>query len=742
MMDKFIDDLMSRMTLDEKIGQLNLVQRDTDGDVQTGATVTANAADKIRAGKVGGIFGLFGVDLVRQAQKIAVEQSRLGIPLLFGLDVIHGHRTIFPLPIALASSWDMALIEKTARAAAVEATAEGLNWVFSPMVDIARDPRWGRVAEGAGEDPYLGAAVAKAMVQGYQDGDMSRADTVMACVKHLALYGAAEAGRDYNTVDMSRLRMFESYFPPYKAGIDAGAGSVMTSFNEVDGIPATGNRWLLTDVLRQDWGFNGMVVSDYTSVNEMSDHGMGDLKTVSALALKAGTDMDMVGEGYLTTLQQSLDEGAVVTADIDAACRRILEAKYKLGLFDDPFRRLDDSRASQILSDGHRRLARHAAAQSCVLLKNANDVLPLKPAATIALVGPLADSRRNMLGMWSVAGDWEKAVTLAEGMKNAGGDNVVLNYARGANIASDPLLVKKINVFAEEVDIDPRNMAELIVEAVAAAEGADVIVAAVGESQNMSGEASSRADIGLPAEQQALIRALKATGKPLVLVIFSGRPLVLEWENSVADAMLFVWCGGTEGGNGIADVLFGHENPAGKLTMTFPHHAGQIPLYYNHKRTGRPYAGKYEEGGDAATKFKSRYLDIPNEALFPFGYGLSYTRFAYSAVTLDRTELKGDVTLKASVTLTNTGTRAGAEVVQLYITDPVASVTRAIRDLKGFQKITLNPGESREVVFNITVDDLKFFDSALQYIWEPGEFIIQIGAHSAALQSATVQWRK
>lgn len=742
-MASFIASLMSVMTVEEKLGQLNLVTPGApSGDAQTGAVLTSGAEDKIRSGAVGGMLGLFGPDRVRKVQEIAVNQSRLKIPLLLGLDVIHGHKTLFPIPLALSCTWDMALIEKTARVAAIEAAADGVSWVYSPMVDIARDPRWGRVAEGAGEDPYLGSEIARAMVRGYQQGDMAQPESVMACVKHFALYGAGEAGRDYGTVDMSRLRMYETFFPPYKAAIEAGVGSVMSAFNEVDGVPATGNRWLLTDVLRNEWGFDGFIVSDYTSVNEMIPHGMGDLKTVSALALNAGLDMDMVGEGYLTTLKQSLDDGTVSMEAIDAACRRVLEAKYKLGLFDNPYIRGDVQKAAEkILCHEHRALAREAAAKTLVLLKNDNHTLPLKKNARIALVGPLAHNRKNMLGMWSVAGDWKTAVTVLEGMKHAAPD-AGITYALGSNIISDPLMVKKLNVWAQGAEVDPRPAAEMIAEAVAAANNADVIVAVVGEAQDMSGEASSRADIGLPQEQRDLIAALKKTGKPLVLVFFAGRPLTIGWECGVADAVLYAWCGGTEAGNGVADVLFGHYNPSAKLTVTFPHHVGQVPLFYAHKNTGRPYMGKFEEGGDFPSKFKSRYLDVPNEPLFPFGYGLSYTQFQYGAISVDKTELKGDMALTVSVTLANTGKYAGDEVVQLYITDPVASVTRAVRDLKGFQRVHLLPGEKKEVTFTVTTDHLKFYDAALQHVWEPGEFGIWAGGSSDTRQLARVLWKK
>ena len=734
-MNAYINNLMGKMTLEEKIGQLNLVT--PGGGILTGAVVSQGVEENIRKGLVGGLFGIYGPEKVRKAQDLAVKNSRLHIPLIFGLDVIHGHKTIFPIPLGLSASWDLGLIEKSARIAATEASADGLNWAFSPMVDIARDPRWGRISEGNGEDPYLGSQIAKAMVKGYQGNDLFKDNTIMACVKHFALYGAAEAGRDYNTVDMSRIKMYEYYLPPYKAAVDAGVGSVMSSFNEIDGIPATGNKWLLTDLLRKQWGFKGFVVSDYTSLNEMINHGVGDLKAVSAQALKAGLDMDMVGEGFLTTLKESLQKGIVTQQQIDDACRRILEAKYKLGLFDDPYRYINEARpAKDILSADNRKAAREIAAHSAVLLKNNNQVLPLQKTGTIAVVGPLADSRRNMLGTWVVAGDWQQSVTVLEGIKNAAGSQVNILFAKGANLSDDTVFAKRVNVFGTEIDFDKRSPKELLDEAVAAAAKADIVVAALGEAADMTGESSSRSDISIPESQENLLKALVNTGKPVVLVLFNGRPLVLNWENEHAAAILDVWFSGTEAGNAIADLLFGQYNPSGKITASFPRNVGQIPIYYNHKNTGRPY------NGEAAAKFKSNYLDVPNDPLFPFGYGLSYTSFQYSTVALSKNKLKGNETLTASVTVRNTGKYAGEETVQLYITDPVASVTRAVEDLKGFQKIFLQPGESKEVSFAITTEQLSFYNSNLQHVWEPGEFIIRIGTNSASLQSATVNWQK
>ena len=721
-MNDYIRNLMSRMTTDEKIGQLNLL---IPGGAVTGSVVSKGVDDKIRAGLVGGIFGITGPDKVRQAQEIAVKNSRLHIPLIFGLDVIHGHRTMFPIPFGLSCTWDTVLIEKTAHVAAREASADGLAWVFSPMVDIARDPRWGRVSEGSGEDPYLGSAIAAAMVRGYQGRDLKNPENVMACVKHFALYGGAEAGREYNTVDMSRIKMYQYYLPPYKAAVDAGVGSVMSSFNEIDGVPATGNRWLLTTLLRDQWKFNGMVVSDYTSLSEMTAHGVGDLATVSALALRAGLDMDMVAEGFLTQLKQCLKNGTVKQQDIDLACRRILEAKYKLGLFSDPYSRMNTERAlKELLTPDNRRFAREVAARSFVLLKNNDQLLPLKKSGTIALVGPLADNHRNMLGTWSVSGDPTKSVTVMEGIKNVAGSAVNILYAKGANIADDSILVKRTNTLGIEIEPESRSAQEMLDEAVATAMKSDVIVAVLGEAADMSGESSSRGDITIPESQENLLKALVKTGKPVVLVLFNGRPLILNWENKNVNAILDVWFGGTEAGNAIADVLFGDYNPSGKLTMTFPAHAGQIPIYYNAKNTGRPY----DEDGN--TKFKSDYLDISNLPLYPFGFGLSYTRFNYSAIKMSAREIDPARQVRIRVTVSNTGNFDGEETAQLYIRDMAATVTQPVKELKKFQKVYLKKGESREITFTLTTEDLKYVNSDLQWVYEPGAFKIFVGGNS------------
>lgn len=733
-MNQFVTTLMAKMTLDEKIGQLNLPGA---GDITTGQASSSGIAQKIKEGKVGGLFNIKSVAKIREVQRLAVETSRLKIPLLFGMDVIHGYETVFPIPLGLSCTWDMAAVERSARIAAVEASADGICWTFSPMVDIARDPRWGRIAEGAGEDPYLGSAIAKAMVKGYQ-GDLSKNNMIMACVKHFALYGASEAGRDYNTTDMSRIRMYNEYLPPYKAAVDAGVGSIMTSFNEIDGIPASANRWLLTDLLRRQWGFKGFVVTDYTAVNEMIDHGMGNLQTVSALALKAGVDMDMVGEGFLTTIKKSLQEGKVTQAQIDAACKRILEAKYKLGLFTDPYKYCNDDRArTEIFTAEHRKAAREIASQSFVLLKNQNNVLPLKKTGTIALIGPLADSKENMPGTWSVAADFSKAISLRAGIQNAVGNNVRVLYAKGSNLDYDSVFEQNATMFGKALKRDTRPNDVVIKEAVDIANQSDVIVAALGEAAEMTGEASSVTRIEIPKLQQDLLQALLKTGKPVVLVLFTGRPLALKWESDNVPAILNVWFGGSEAGDAIADVLFGAVNPSGKLSTTFPINVGQVPIYYNHKNTGRPLPE-----GQWFQKFRSNYLDVPNEPLYPFGFGLSYSQFTYSDLKLSSSSLTGNQTLTASVELTNSGQYDGAEVVQLYIRDLVGSVTRPVKELKGFQKVFLKAGETKTITFRITPNDLKFYNYDLKYDWEPGEFVIMVGGNSRDVKSGKINWMK
>lgn len=734
-MDRFLDNLLKRMTLEEKIGQLNLP---VTGEITTGQAKSSDIATKIKRGEVGGLFNLKGVDKIRDVQHLAVENSRLGIPLLFGMDVIHGYETIFPIPLGLSCTWDIPAIEESARIAAVEASADGISWTFSPMVDISRDPRWGRVSEGSGEDPFLGALIARAMVRGYQGKDMSRNDEIMACIKHFALYGAAEAGRDYNTVDMSRQRMFNDYMLPYQAGVEAGAGSVMASFNEVEGVPATANKWLMTDVLRGAWGFNGFVVTDFTGISEMIEHGIGDLQTVSARAINAGVDMDMVSESFIGTLKKSVEEGKVSVETVNTACRRILEAKYKLGLFDNPYKYCDLKRpARDIFTKEHRAAARKIAGESFVLLKNEGlsptlaPVLPLSPTGTIAVIGPLANTRSNMPGTWSVAAVLDKSPSLVEGLTEWVGNQGKILYAKGSNLIGDAAYEERATMFGRSLNRDNRTDQQLLDEALKIASQADVIVAALGESSEMSGESSSRTNLNLPDVQHTLLEALLKTGKPVVLVLFTGRPLVLNWEQEHVPAILNVWFGGSEAGPAIGDVLFGAVNPGGKLTMTFPKSVGQIPLYYAHKNTGRPLKeGKWFE------KFRSNYLDVDNDALYPFGYGLSYTTFRFSDITLNRSSIGMDNELVASVTVTNTGDRAGSEVVQLYIRDLVGSVTRPVKELKGFEKIYLQPNESRTVRFTIAPEMLKFYNADLKFVAEPGDFDVMIGPDSRNVKTA------
>lgn len=718
-MNEYVDQLMQKMTVEEKIGQLNLLP---GGDITTGAVMNSPLAQLTAEGKLGAVLNVKGQDKIRELQRIAVKKSRLGIPLLIGQDVIHGNQTVFPIPLAQACSWDIAAIEQGARIAAKEATAQGINWVYSPMVDIAIDPRWGRVAEGAGEDPFLGSRIGEALVRGYQ-GNYGK-ENAMACVKHFALYGAAEAGRDYNTVDMSRVRMYNQYLPPYKAAAEAGAGSFMSSFNVVDGIPATCNRWLLTDLLRNEWKYDGFVVTDYGSINEAIVHGLGDQSVTSEMALKAGTDMDMCSNAFIAQLKKLLDEGRVTMAEIDTACRRVLEAKYKLGLFDDPYRFCEPKRLkTDLYTAGHRQAARDMAAETFVLLKNANNLLPLRKQGKIALIGPLADNRTNMVGCWSTGDTPELYSTLKEAMERAVGDKAQVLYAQGCNIYADEDTQKGATFGRPITRVDD---AKAKAEALSIAAGADVIVCAMGEMAEMSGESSSRADISLPQVQMDLLKALVATGKPVVLLNFSGRPTLMSWEAENVPAILNVWFGGSETGDAICDVLFGDKCPSGRLTMTMPKALGQIPIYYNHLNTGRPVP----EGAKEYRKYQSNYIDVRNDPLYPFGYGLSYTTFAYSDLHLSSTSMNANGKVKASVTVTNTGSREAAEVVQLYIRDIFASVVRPVKELKGFERITLKAGESRKVEFEITPDLLKFYNSSLDFVLEPGDFDIMVGGNS------------
>ncbi|MCR4852903.1 MAG: beta-glucosidase BglX [Prevotella sp.] len=740
-MRAFVDDLMSRMTLQEKIGQLNL---QVAGDIVTGGEVNTDVASKIRGGQMGGVFNLKGATRIRQFQQMAVEESRLGIPLLIGMDVIHGYETIFPIPLAMSCSWDIDAVETSARIAAKEASADGINWTFSPMVDICVDARWGRTMEGNGEDPWLSGQMGAAMVRGYQGTassgfvpDIQNNQSIMACLKHYALYGAAEAGRDYNTVDMSRLRMQNQYLPPYKAAVKAGVGSVMSSFNIVDGVPATANRWLLNDLLRRDWRFDGFVVTDYASITEMLQHGVGEnLAGASALALTAGTDMDMCAEGFLKTLEQSYQSGRITLADIDQACRRVLEAKYRLGLFHDPYKYCDAKRrARDIFTQENRDEARRIAAETFVLLKNKGNVLPLKPQGKIALIGPLANTRANLAGSWCVAYTPDKYSTVKEAFeRRLAGTSCQLLYAQGSNVCADAA-EQEAGAFGKTI---PRGDDEqLKQEALQIARQADVIVCAMGESAEMSGESSSRSKLEIPDVQQALLKELVKLGKPVVLLNFSGRATVLSWENEHVDAIMNVWFGGSETGDAICDVLFGDKSPCGKLTVTMPQSVGQVPIYYNHLNTGRPVP----EDADHYFKYQSNYLDVRNDPLFPFGYGLSYTTFAYTDVRLSASEMGLNGSVNATVTVTNTGGRDADEVVQLYIRDPQCSVSRPVKELKGFRRIHLKAGESQQVSFTITREQLAYLDAEGRELMEPGLFHIMVGPDSKRVSQADLTVR-
>lgn len=723
-MDAFVSDLMGRMTLEQKLGQMNLV---TGGDMVTGRVRSSELETLIRGEEIGGVFNVKGAEKILELQRIAVEETSLGIPLLVGADIIHGYETIFPIPLALSCSWDTVAIERMARVSAVEASAAGINWTYSPMVDICRDPRWGRIAEGNGEDPYLGSVLGPAYVRGYQGKDMSGKDEIMSCVKHFALYGAVEGGRDYNTVDMSRQRMFNEYLPPYEAAIRSGAGSVMNSFNLVEGIPAAANRWLMVDVLRERWGFDGLLVTDYEVIKEMSAHGFAPMPEASVKALEAGTDMDMVSAGYLTTLARSLEEKAVTMAMIDKACRRVLEAKYRLGLFNDPYKYCDTAAVSRnVYTPAHRAIAREIAAETFVLLKNDSHTLPLQPKGRIALVGPMADAANNMCGMWSMTCTPSRHRSLLEVMTEELRGKADVIYSKGCNIYADETMESRANGIRP---IQRGDDSSLMRQALAAAAGADVIVAAMGESAEMSGESASRTDIELPDVQKELLRRLVATGKPVVLLLFTGRPLVLTWEEANVAAILNVWFGGSEAAGAICDVVFGKVSPSGRLTTTFPRHAGQIPLYYNHMNTSRP-----DPDPKVFNRYCSNYLDESNEELYPFGYGLSYTTFEYGSLTLDKTELTAGGSIAATVKVTNTGSRQATETVQLYIRDLYASLARPVKELKGFRRITLEPGESQEVTFAVTPDMLRFYNSALEFVWEPGEFDLMVGPDSRNLQ--------
>lgn len=721
----FIDDLIKRMTVEEKIGQLRLISIGPE-------MPHAKLMDEVAAGRIAGSFNTVVRRDNRPLQEAAVQRSRLKIPLFFAYDVVHGHRTTFPIPLGLAASFDMAAIERMARVSAVEACNDGVDMTFAPMVDISHDPRWGRTSEGFGEDPYLVSECARASVRGFQGESPDRPDTIMAAVKHFALYGAVEGGRDYNTVDMSLLRMFQVYLPPYRAAIEAGAGGVMVALNSINGVPASSNTWLLQDLLRKQWGFNGVTVSDHGAITELTRHGVArDPREAAKLAIKAGIDLSMADQVYLAELPGLIASGEVKMADLDARVREVLGAKYDLGLFANPFLRMgkpeDDPVDVRADSRLHREPARAIARETIVLLENRNQTLPLKKTGTIALVGPLADSGLDILGSWSAQGVAEQAVTVRAGIEKAIEGKARLVTARGSNVLDDQKIVDYLNYLnwdKPEVIQDPRSAEEMLQEAVSVASQADVVVAVVGEVRGMSHESSSRVSIEMPGSQRALLKALKATGKPLVVVLMNGRPLALGWEKDNADALLETWYAGTEGGNAIADILFGDHNPSAKLPISFPRSVGQIPTYYNHLRIGRPFTpGK-------PGNYTSQYFEEEQGPLYPFGFGLSFSPFKLSGLKLSAPRIKRDQRLTAEATLTNEGTFEGANVVQLYIADPYASIARPVKELKGFQKVTLKPGESRVVRFEIGKEQLKFINAELKEVVESGRFEVQLGLDS------------
>lgn len=703
--DRRVDSLLQLMTIEEKAGQLTLYTSDM---TVTGPTIRPQYKEDIRSGKVGALFNAFGAAATRQIQEIAVKETRLGIPLLFGFDVIHGHKTIFPIPLAEAASWDLDAIETSARIAAEEASAEGLHWTYAPMCDIARDPRWGRVMEGAGEDTYLGSLIAAARVRGFQGDGIGSVNGVLACVKHFAAYGASQAGRDYHTVDMSERVLREIYLPPYKAAIDAGAATVMTSFNELDGVPATANGYLMNDILRKEWKFEGFVVTDYTSMMEMLNHGnVADTTEATVMSIKAGVDMDMQAGFYQLALPQAVRDGKVTEAELDEAVRRVLRIKFQLGLFDDPYKFCNEEREkATIMKPEFLEASRDVARKSIVLLKNKNNLLPLsKSVRRLAVIGPMAKYRHDMIGAWSGAGDPTKAVSLFEGIAGKVSPGTTVVYAKGSNVADDST--------------------QFIAQAVSTARSADVVILTVGEGWWMSGEAASRGILDLPGVQQKLVEEVVKTGKPVVVVLSNGRPLTIPWIDKNAGAILETWYLGTQGGNAVADVLFGDYNPSGKLPMTFPYHVGQVPIFYSMKNTGRPM--------DPNNKYSSKYLDIPNEPLYPFGYGLSYASFEYGDVTLSSS---GDNGMKVTCTIRNSGSVAGKEVAQLYVRDLVGSVTRPLKELKGFQSVVLEPGASKEVVFELSSEDLSFYRRDMSFGPEAGAFKVYVGGNSRDVKEA------
>ena len=720
--ESFLQELMSKMTLEEKLGQLTLYTSDMS---VTGPVMRDTYKQDIISGKCGNIFNAYTPEYTKKLQDLAMK-SRLRIPLLFGYDVIHGHKTIFPIPLGESCGWDTILSEKSAKVAAIEASADGLHWTYSPMVDIARDPRWGRVAEGSGEDPCLGSAIARAKVRGYQGTDLKSKETILSCVKHFALYGAPVAGRDYNTVDMSMQNMFNVYLPPYKAAIDAGAASVMSSFNEINGVPATANNWLMNDLLRKQWGFKGFVVTDYTAINEMVNHGnVANEYEAGVAAINAGIDMDMQGAVYNTYLKKAIENKEVKIEDIDKAVYRILDAKWQLGLFEDPYKYSNIKYAkTAIMTPAHLQTAEEVAKASIVLLKNEKNLLPLKPEGKIAMIGPFVKNKRDLIGNWSGAGNWMQSKNLWDAVVAKTMGKAELFYAMGANVTDDTVLIKKMHI---EEFIDKRSKEEMMNEAMEAAAKADIIVMALGESEGMSGEAASRSDITIPQNQQELLRKIHALGKPIVLLLSNGRPLALSWEDKNIPAILETWFLGTQSGPAICSVLFGDYNPSGKITMSFPRSVGQVPIYYAAKNTGRPF--------DNNSKYTSKYLDIENTPLYPFGYGLSYTTYSYSNLKLNKNEFTANESIEACIEVKNNGNMDGSEIVQLYVQDLVGSSTRPLKELKRFSKISLKAGESKSVCFSISKEDLMYYNAQMERVLEPGKFKLYIGKNAMELES-------
>ncbi|ENE6944443.1 beta-glucosidase BglX [Salmonella enterica] len=729
--DAFVTDLLKKMTVDEKIGQLRLISVGPDNPKEA-------IREMIKDGQVGAIFNTVTRQDIRQMQDQVMALSRLKIPLFFAYDVVHGQRTVFPISLGLASSFNLDAVRTVGRVSAYEAADDGLNMTWAPMVDVSRDPRWGRASEGFGEDTYLTSIMGETMVKAMQGKSPADRYSVMTSVKHFAAYGAVEGGKEYNTVDMSSQRLFNDYMPPYKAGLDAGSGAVMVALNSLNGTPATSDSWLLKDVLRDEWGFKGITVSDHGAIKELIKHGTAaDPEDAVRVALKAGVDMSMADEYYSKYLPGLIKSGKVTMAELDDATRHVLNVKYDMGLFNDPYSHLGPKESDPVDTNAesrlHRKEAREVARESVVLLKNRLETLPLKKSGTIAVVGPLADSQRDVMGSWSAAGVANQSVTVLAGIQNAVGDGAKILYAKGANITNDKGIVDFLNLYEEAVKIDPRSPQAMIDEAVQAAKQADVVVAVVGESQGMAHEASSRTNITIPQSQRDLITALKATGKPLVLVLMNGRPLALVKEDQQTDAILETWFAGTEGGNAIADVLFGDYNPSGKLPISFPRSVGQIPVYYSHLNTGRPY------NPEKPNKYTSRYFDEANGPLYPFGYGLSYTTFTVSDVTLSSPTMQRDGKVTASVEVTNTGKREGATVIQMYLQDVTASMSRPVKQLKGFEKITLKPGERKTVSFPIDIEALKFWNQQMKYDAEPGKFNVFIGVDSARVKQGSFE---